>query len=116
PDLRAGLLQYRFVRGVLPLHKVLDYSEEPLALSPLSLLCGKEVQLRRRVVHHLREDHCPCRRERPPRPPQVERAGVAVADRLLPRCGLVYRFQWKSHFDQFLPTDRHVWRIAFDTE
>jgi hypothetical protein len=45
--------------------------------------------MRRRVVHHLREDHGTRRRERPPCPPQVQRARMPMADRLLACAGLV---------------------------
>ena len=58
--------------------------------------------MRRRVVHHLREDHRPRRRQRPPRPPQMQRARMPVADRLLPRAGLVDGIQRQGDFDEFL--------------
>ena len=102
PDLVARGLQHRLVGGVLPLHEILDDAKEPLALLLLLLLGGKEVGQRRRVVHHLREDHRPRRRQRPPRPPQVQRARVAVADRLLARAGLVDRLERQGDFDQLL--------------
>ena len=102
PDLVARLLQHRLVGGVLPQHQVLDDAEEPLALLLLRLLGREEVRVRRRVVHHLREDHRPRRRQRPPRPPQVQRARVPVADRLLPRRRLVDRLQRQGDFDELL--------------
>ena len=57
--------------------------------------------MRRRVVHHLREDHRPRRRQRPPRPPQVQRARMPVPDRLLPRRCLVDRLERQGDFDEF---------------
>ena len=63
---------------------------------------AEHVHVGRRVVHHLREDHRPRRRQRPPRPPQVQRARVSVADRLLPRRGLVDGLERQGDFDELL--------------
>ena len=63
---------------------------------------GKELRMARRVVHHLREDHRPRRRQRPPRPPQVQRARVPVADGLLRADAIVDRLQRQGDFDEFL--------------
>ena len=43
---------------------------------------GKMSASRRRIVHYLSKDHRPCRRQRPPRPPQMQRARVPMANRL----------------------------------
>ena len=102
PDLVARRLQHLLVGGVLPQHEILDDAEEPLALLLLLLHRREEVRITRRVVHHLREDHRPRRRQRPPRPPQVQRARVAVADGLLAGTGLVDRLQRQGDFDEFL--------------
>ena len=102
PDLVPRRLQHRLVGGVLPQHQVFDDAEQPLALLLLRLLGREQVRMRRRVVHHLREDHRPRRRQRPPRPPQVQRARVPVADRLLPRAGLVDRLERQGDFDELL--------------
>jgi hypothetical protein len=93
PDLVPRLSKDRFVRGVLPLDQFFDESEQPLALLLLRLRGWEPVRMRRRIVHHLREDHRPRRRQRPARPPQMQRARVPVADRLLPRTGLVNGLQ-----------------------
>ena len=47
----------------------------------------------RRIVHHLRKDHCPCRRQWPTSPPQVQRTRVAMPNRLLPGRRNVDRLQ-----------------------
>jgi hypothetical protein len=102
PDLVARRLQDPLVRGVLPHHQLLDDPEQPLPLLLLRCLRGEEVRARRGVVHHLREDHRPRRRQRPPRPPQVQRARVPVPDRLLPRRGLVDGFERERDLDELL--------------
>ena len=102
PDLVPRLLEDLLVGGVLPQHQVLDDAEQPLPLLLLRLLGREEVRMRRRVVHHLREDHRPRRRQRPPRPPQVQRARVPVPDRLLAGRRLVDRVQRQGDFDELL--------------
>jgi hypothetical protein len=99
PDLIPRLLQDHLVGGVLPEHQVFDDAEQPLTLLLLRLLGREDVRMRRWVIHHLREDHRPRRRQRPPRPPEVQRARVPVADRLFPRAGLVDRVEGQGHFD-----------------
>ncbi len=102
PDLVPGGLQDRLVGGVLPLHQVLDDAEEPLSLLLLLFFRGKEIRMRGRVIDHLGKYHGPCRRQRPPGPPQVQRARMPVPDGLLPRAGLVDRVQRQGDFDEFL--------------
>ena len=111
PDLRARLLEHLFVGRALPENQLLQNPEQTLTFE----LCGRvgkrvlvapcrpalperplrrpflrrirqqHVDVRRRIVDHLREDHRARRRQRPPRPPQMQRRRMAVADRLLPR-------------------------------
>jgi hypothetical protein len=54
------------------------------------------------VVDHLREDHGPRSSQRTPRPPQVQRARVPVADALLARAGSVDGVERQGDFDEFL--------------
>ena len=48
---------------------------KPLALPRLGLLRREPIRMRRGVVHHLREDHRPRRRQRSPCPPQMQVLG-----------------------------------------
>ena len=100
-DLFPRPLDQLLVRRVLPLHQFPQDPEQPLAL-PVLLLPGRE-QFRpgRRVVHQLREQYRPRRGQRPPRPPQVQRAGMPVADGLLPRRRLVDGIEGQGHLDEF---------------
>jgi len=102
PDLVARFLEHGLVGGVLPQHQVLDDLEEPQPLLLLAFRGREQVRVRRRVVHHLREEHRPRRRERPPRPPQVQRARVPVPDRFLPRRGLVDGVERQGDLDELL--------------
>ncbi len=102
PDFVARRLQHGFVNGVLPQHQLLDDAEQPLPLLFLLLLGREQVGMRRRVIDHLRKDHRPRRRQRPPRPPQVQGARMPVSDRLLARCRLVDGFERQGDFDEFL--------------
>ena len=70
---------------VLPLDQLLDDVEEPVALL-LRLFLGQVV---RGIVHQRGEEHRPAGRQRPPRPPQMQRRGMPMADGLLPRGLLV---------------------------
>ena len=56
----------------------------------------------RRIVYHLRENHGPRRRQRPPRPPLVQRARMPVTNGLLPRRRRVDRLQRQGDFNEFL--------------
>ena len=100
PDFVARLLQHGLVGGVLPLHQILDDAEQPLPLLLLLLLGREQIRVRQRVVDHLRDDHRPRRRQRSPRPPQMQRGRMAVADRFLARAGDVDGFEWKGDFDE----------------
>ena len=63
---------------------------------------SEHIHVGRWIVHHLREDHRPRRRQRPPRPPQMQRAWMAVPDRLLPRGGDVDGLEGQGDFDELL--------------
>ena len=84
-DLLARLSQHRFVVGGLPGHQALDEAEETLSLRPLGLLRGEELRMGGGVINQLGEEHGAASCERTPRPPEVQRRRVAVADRLLAR-------------------------------
>src|SRR5258708_984580 len=73
PDFRACPVQHFFVGGVLPLHEVLNDAKEALALLLLCLQRSKDVWVARWIVDHLRKNHRPRRRERPLRPPLMDR-------------------------------------------
>ncbi len=90
-----------FVSRVLPQHEILDDLEKPLPLFLLRLLRLENIRMRRWIVHHLRENHRPRRRQRPPRPPQMQRRRMPMPNRLLPRRCLVDGFQRQSDFDEF---------------
>jgi hypothetical protein len=100
---RAGAGQHGFVVGVLPQHQLAQDLEQLLALG-VGLRAGLArvvAALAPGVVDHLRKDHRPRRRQRPPRPPQVQRAGVAVANGFLPRRRHVDIVQRQGDFDEF---------------
>ena len=104
-DFGAGTLQHLLVVGVLPLDQILDDAEQPLALElrflPVHPVPEAAALLVAGIVDHLRKDHRPRRRQRPPRPPQVQRAGVAMADAFLTRGGGVDGIQRQGDFDEF---------------
>ncbi len=106
PNLLPRLLQELLVRRVLPLDQLPEHPEQPFPLPVLILLRGERLRRGRRVVHHLREEDRPRRRQRPPRPPQVQRRRVPVPDRLLPRRRRVDRFKRQRRLDQ-LPGSSH---------
>ncbi len=104
-DLGAGTLQHFFVVGVFPLDQFADDVKQLLApLGSLFLVDAipePAALLVTGVVDHLRKQHRPRRGQRPPRPPQVQGAGVPVADGLLP-CGItVDVIQRQGDFDEF---------------
>ena len=103
PDLLAGAGEHLLVVGVLPLHQVFDDLEQALTLDGRLFLVHPAPQLAlvAGVVDHLRKDHRPRRGQRPARPPQVQRAGVAVADRLLARRSDVDGVEREGDFDEF---------------
>ncbi len=104
-DFGAGALQHFFVIGVLPLHQVFDDLEQALALDGgfflVDAIFEAAALLVAGVVDHLRKDHRPRRRQRAARPPQVQGAGVAVADGFFARGGGVDGVQRQGDFDEF---------------
>ncbi len=100
-DLGARPAQHLLVVDVLPLDQLLDEAEEALALAFLRFFGGELLRVAGWVVHDGREDHRAARGQGAPRPPQVQRARVAVADGLLPRRFAVDGFEREGDFDEF---------------
>jgi len=84
-DLRMRLGEQRLVARVLPDHEPLDDAVQALALDALRIVGREAIGMRGGVVDELGEQHRAGGRERPSRPPQVQRRRVAVTDRLLAR-------------------------------
>ena len=119
-DLPPRLVQDRLVVRSLPRHHPFDNAVQPLALRLLVIRdVGKRIapRPRGRVVHQLREQHRPARRQRPPRPPQMQRrGGVPMPDGLLTRRGDVDRLKGYRDFDELLTRRGHaagrIWSSA----
>src|SRR5215831_5799634 len=101
PDLVTSALKNLFVSRVLPLNKIFNDLEKPLTFFLLRLLRLKNIRMCRWIVYHLGKDYRPRRRQRPPRPPQVQRRRMPMPNRLLPRRRLIDRFQWQRNFNEF---------------
>jgi hypothetical protein len=108
-DVPAGLVQHTLVVAALPRHKTVfvvlalraaDKVVQALTLRGLLLLARKTLGPGGRVVDQLTEQHRPTRRERPPRPPEVQRARMPMPDRLLARARRIDRLQRQRHLDQ----------------
>ena len=106
-DLGAGGVQHRLVGRVLPLHQLLDDAEEPLPLGLLRLLSRELLGVRRGVVDERGEQHGAAGGQRPPRPPEVQRRGVAVPNRLLTRRLAVDGLERESDLDELLLVSPH---------
>ena len=91
----------RIVR-IVPFHQLFDQPKEPL---PLLILVGFGRELlgkTRRVIDQRSEQDRPARRQRPPRPPEMQRRRVSMPDRFLPRRFLIDRLQRQRDFDKLL--------------
>jgi len=99
-DLSTRPAQHLLVVDVLPLDQLLDEPEEALAFDVLRSLGGELVGVAGWVVHDGREDHRAARGQRPPRPPQVQRARMSVADGFLPRRFLVDGVEGEGDLDE----------------
>ncbi len=106
-NLRTGLRQHRGVVAVLPDHQPFDDPEQPPAFAVLRLGGREPVGARRRIIHQRREQHRPSGRQRTPRPPQMQRRRMPVADRLLPHRRRIDRIQRQRHLDQLPPHPTH---------
>jgi hypothetical protein len=101
-DRRARLGEQRLVGRRLPRRQPVEEREQALALVRLLDLGREPLGVGRRVVDERGEQHRARRRERPARPPEVQRRRVAVADRLLARGLAVDRLQGQRDLDQLL--------------
>ena len=105
PDSIVGALEDVGVVAVFPLHQVADDVEEffPPVFGFFFVDAAPEAfaDFVARIVHHLREDHGAGGGQRPPRPPQVQGAGVAVADGFFARGSAVDVIQRQGDFNQF---------------
>jgi hypothetical protein len=106
-DLLAGFVQNNLIVGVLPENQPLDDPEEPLPLRLLRLLGGKLFGTAGRIVNDGCKEHRSAGCQRPARPPEVQRGGMAVADGLLPSRGYVDGLQGQGDLDELLAV-RHV--------
>ena len=96
------------VVAVLPRHQALDDLEEPLALGGLIRISRELVGVRGGVVHERGKQHRPARRQRAPRPPEVQRRRVPVTDRLLLRRRRVDGVQRQRHLNKLPPQLSHA--------
>ena len=84
PNGVVGALEDVGVVAVFPFHQLADDIEQLLAADFSGFFVNAAPEsfagFVAGVVHHLREDHGAGGGERSPRPPQVQGAGVAVAD------------------------------------
>ena len=109
-NLRARPLWHLLVGGVLPAHQFLKQPEQALATGRPTAFqmprrhLARMLQLPRPggIIHQLGKDHRPRRRQRSPRPPQVQGARMPVADRLLPRRCDIDGIERQGDFDQLL--------------
>jgi hypothetical protein len=93
-DLLAGLLEDLLVLGGFPGYEPFDQAEEPLTFLVLGFFGREAIGMGGGVVNELSEKHGPACRERTACPPQVERRGVSVANRLLSGGLPVDRLKW----------------------
>ena len=104
-NLSAGRLQHFLVGGVLPQHKVFDDFEQPLPLDGglflLHSISESAADVGAGIIDQLRKDHRPRRRQRSPRPPQVQCAGMSMPDGFLPRTSRIDRIQGQGDLNEF---------------
>jgi len=109
-DQVASGLQHLLVGGALPLHQGFDKVEQPLAggvvrggvLAARQLPAGlHEFGRRVGIVHEGSKDDGAAGGQRSARPPQVQGAGVAVADGFLAGAGFVDGFEGEGDLDEF---------------
>ena len=103
-NLGAGTVQHDLVGGVLPQHEVFDDFEQPLPLDGGVLLVLPVFEptalLVAGIIDQLRKDDRPRRRQRPPRPPQMQSGRMPMPDRFLPRTGRIDGIQRQGDFDE----------------
>ena len=104
-NLGAGTFQHDFVGGILPQHEVFDDFEQPLALDGgflfvLAVFESAALPVAG-IIDQLGKDDRPRRRQRTPRPPQMQRRRMPMPDGLLPRTSHINSIQWQGDFDEF---------------
>ena len=106
-NLGAGRPDHIRIVRVLPHHQFFDEVEQigPLDAGPVFIDRPVRLPIGRiavRVIHQRREQHRAASRQWPPRPPQMERAGMPMPNGLLP-CRLgIDGHQWQADFDELL--------------
>ena len=113
-NFRFSRLQHLLVVGVLPHYQVFQNTEQPLPFSILFFLRGELLRVGGRVIHQTRPNDSTSRRQRPPRPPQMQGGRVPVADGLFPRRFHVNFFQRQCYLYKFLCC--HLYLLTADTE
>ena len=103
---RTAFPRASFVQGCAFRPGVQTPLQFPARLSLHRGVRKKLIGIFRWIVHHLREDHRPRRGQRPPRPPEVQRARMTVPDRLLPRRRRIDRVERKGDLNQLLTVSR----------
>ncbi|HLI43600.1 MAG TPA: hypothetical protein VKU92_03935 [Acidimicrobiales bacterium] len=104
-DLLAGLFEDLLVLGGFPGDEPFDQAEESLTFLLLGIFGGEPVGVGGGVVDELSEEHSPARREGSACPPQMQRRGVPVADRLFPGGLAVDRFEGERDLDELAARD-----------
>ena len=100
PNLIASLLEQSFIRRILPQHQLLNQAKEALPLLGLRLLGREELRMGGGIIDQLGKDHGAGGGQGATRPPEVQRTGVTVADRLLTRTGLVDLLQGQGDLNE----------------
>jgi hypothetical protein len=99
-DLFTCFIEHRLILGGFPGDEPFDQAEEPLTLLLLGVLSREAIGVGGGVVDELGEEHGTTGGEWAARPPQVERRGVSVADRLLSGSFAVDRLEGKCDLDE----------------
>jgi hypothetical protein len=87
---------------VLPLHKLLDDSEEPISFSLLSLSGWEPIRIGRRIINQRCEEDGATSGKRPPSPPHMKSARMILGEwTLLSPCGFIDGVQRNCHLDEF---------------
>ena len=115
-DFGAGPLQHLLVGGVLPRHQLFEDLEKPLAFDRsvffVHAVFETATLLVARIVDHLCKNDSACSRQRTSRPPKMQRARMAVANRFFSGRRFVDGIERQRHFNQFA---RRFDRIAHRT-
>ena len=97
--------QHDRIVGVLPHHQPFQNPEQPPSFC--LLLIDRQRLIARRIVHQRSPNHSPRSRQRPPRPPQMQRRRMPLPNRLLPSRRQINRLQRQRHLNQLRPNPTH---------